>query len=116
MTGQEETTAAGSAVPRTAPTSLAGVVDACFDVAQGMLEAQRELVKELASSLRVGREPAPAAGDDTRQAAERERAERAERYRGQSRVQLVEDLRQRGLPRTGSKAELVERLLEADDR
>ncbi|HKG49389.1 MAG TPA: SAP domain-containing protein [Actinomycetales bacterium] len=176
--------------PESAPTSLAGVVDAYFDLALGFLEAQREMVKDLASTLGRPQEGTQAAADveqaereraeqaereqaareraeqaareqaereqaereraeqaareraeqAARERAERERAEQAkreqaeqaeqeqakqdeeakrmervERYRGLSRVQLVEELRQRGLPRAGNKPQLVERLLDADD-
>jgi len=111
-------------VPRLPQIDLIPAVQRYFDVVQLTVDINRYLtVKWVQAAGRltgVVREQAEKAEQErAREArkAERQQARQArERYEGQTKAELSDQLAERDLPKTGNVDELIERLVEADTK
>ena len=111
-------------VPRLPRIDLIPAVQRYFDVVQLTVDINRYLtVKWVQAAGRltgVVREQAEKAEQErAREArkAERQQARQArERYEGQTKAELSDQLAERDLPKTGNVDELIERLVEADTK
>jgi hypothetical protein len=121
-----------SALPQ---VNLVPVVERYFELVQRTVDISRDLTLKWAQAAGTlsgaAREQAESVADKAGQAGqdlarearkvEREQARRAhdqarERYQGQTKAELSDQLEKRDLPKTGTVDELVERLVEADSK
>ena len=92
-------------------------VDAVADLATRPARQAQELAQEQAARAEdAAREQEREAKRAERAAARQERQQARERYEGLTKVELADQLAQRGLPKTGTVDELVDRLVSADSQ
>ena len=92
-------------------------VDVVADLATGPARQAQELAQEQAARAQeAAREQEREARRAERAAARQERQQARERYEGLTKVELADQLAQRGLPKTGTVDELVDRLVSADSQ
>lgn len=103
---------------------LDGLSEAVRDQAKAISHTAKEQVDKLAEAEReqiesvelAEREEARAIRNAERQQARQALASARERYQGQTKAELVEELSRRELPKTGNVDELIERLVDADTK
>ena len=92
-------------------------VDAVADLATRPARQAQELAQEQAARVEeAAREQERGAKRVDRSAARQEGQQARKRYEGLTKVELVDQLAQRGLPKTGTVDELVDRLVSADSQ
>ncbi len=94
-------------VPRPPQVDLIPAVERYFDVVQRMVAVNRYLTVKWFQA--AGRLTSAVRG-------QAESAAARERYEGLTKAELSDQLAQRDLPKTGTVDELLERLIEADDK
>jgi len=99
------------AVSHTAKDQVKKVADAEREQAERVEQAVREQAER---TEQAEREQAKAARNAERQQARQTRQAARERYEGQTKAELADELGRRELPKTGNLEDLIERLVDAD--